>query len=254
MFKFNKIINLIKQNQGLNIQFNFEQDNFLIITYSELYDIVLQYYQKYYTLFPENLSKVQKLNLGETMEGKAIFDNPKNYFDQYCLDLKHLIYASDQFRNRWNTHNKKIEYILCLGDGHLKGIIKYWHECQHKYPCMGFISIHQFYKSKGYATKLLIKLFQHHKEIFPNQPLLFTAFSDEGQQYIKNKVFQLSKNFNVQIFITDDMDHYFHDIVMSKNNFFTDEKKKQFLNKKYTFPIPEKIKQNVLEKIKKYYG
>jgi hypothetical protein len=35
------------------------------------------------------------MHLGETLEGEIIFDNPKNYFDQYRLDLKHLIYASD---------------------------------------------------------------------------------------------------------------------------------------------------------------
>ena len=73
------------------------------------------------------------------------------------------------------------------------------------------------------------------------------------EDYFGQKIDDIQK-YNVDIFVTDDVDRYFHDIAMSKNNFFSSEKQKQFLNRKYAFPIPEKIKQDVLEKIKKYYG
>lgn len=248
MSRFKKVLNLIYEQENL-FQFNLQKDNIFIINFNELNNIVMSYYQQYYQKYPQNNKSFGKIRLGETINGDTIYGYPESPHEILMADLKYLIYVRDQFRYYYNTPKKPIEFILILGEGHLKGILKYWHESSEKYPCLGFISINQLFKNKGYSNILLRKLFQHHKELFPEQPLLFTQFSEEGSKYIKNKVLQLSKEYNVDIFVSDDVRRYFEDIIFGKNKFYNNQKQ---LNKQYTFPIPEKIKNDMLERAKKY--
>lgn len=244
--KFKKTILL--QNK-INI-FNLTADNYLIVQYNQLKETVLKYYNQY--IQDNQVIPNQKIKLGHDQNGNQILDYPSTPYELLISDLNNLTYASMQFDYHYIQPKYPIEYIICLGNGHLKGIAKYWHKAESGFPCLGFISINNLFKRQGYATKILYKVFQHHKEIFSLQPLFFTYFSQQGQLSVKHIAQKLSKQFNIDIFVTDDYNHYYHDLMMLQNPFLNDQLKQKYKNKKYTFQIPEKVKQKIYQKLSKF--
>lgn len=200
---------------------------------------VQKYFKEYYN-DPNNLRTIKTGHSEES--GEPVYEKSTCWCDYLSDDIPHLTYVREEF-NWYSSHsNEKWVYFIILSEGHLIGMLKYWLESSsEQYPCIGFISVNDLYKHKGYGIKLLDATFKYHKNRFPNEPLIITDFSEEGQQYIKHICERLSKKYDVGIFTTDDYRDYYRQQMYSNSSMYNST-----LNlKKFEFDVPDKIKKDV---------
>lgn len=168
--------------------YNIKTTKIIISTQNNVLNEIYNYWKNYY--INKKIQKVLKTML--------------------YIDTKDMKYVALDFNDIQEMNQEQALYFICLDEGHLIGVLKYYFYTNYTYknPCFEYISINPNFKHQQYGTALLDAGFKYHKEHFSNKILFITEFSNEGKKYAKNVCQRLALKYNVDIFGTKDLEHF----------------------------------------------